>query len=124
MPRLGLSGTGKLLGRLEEGRLRETRLSEVRTPEVRLALDGCVMVMKSDDMNLKLRGREMSRARTHAVLPRIGPMDYMPKRSPEINITQCCAAVSAVSPLLYVSRETEGKPRRMALPETLREQMC
>lgn len=64
MSRLGLSGTGKLPGRVEEGRLQETRLSEVPEPEVQFAVDGRVMVMKSDDMNLQLGGREMSRART------------------------------------------------------------
>lgn len=31
---------------------RDTRLSEVREPEVQLAVDGRVMVTKSDDMNL------------------------------------------------------------------------
>lgn len=74
-------------GRLEEGQLRD---SEVREPEVPLAVDGRVMVMKSDDMNLQLRGKG-NVSRTHTILPRIGPMDYTPERSPEINITQCRA---------------------------------
>lgn len=108
---------------MEEGRLRETRLSEAPEPEVQFAVDGRVMVMKSDDMNLQLGGREMSHARTQCS-QELARWIIRPERSSEINITRHRAGVSAVSPLLYVSRETEGKLRRIALPETPCERMC
>lgn len=53
MGRLGLSGTGKLPGQMGDCRV---ILCEVLQPEVQFSLDGCVMVMKRDDMNLVLRG--------------------------------------------------------------------
>ena len=53
MCRLSLSGTGKLLGQMGNCGV---ILCEVPQPEVQLALDGCVMVMKRDEMNSILGG--------------------------------------------------------------------
>lgn len=52
MGRLGLSGKGKLPGQMGDCGV---ILCEVPQPEVQFALDGCVMVMKRDEMNLILR---------------------------------------------------------------------
>ena len=53
MARLGLSGTGKLPGQMGDCGV---ILCEVAQPGVQLTVDGCVMVMKRDEMNLILRG--------------------------------------------------------------------
>lgn len=55
MGRLGLSGTGKLPGQMGDCRV---ILCEVPQPEVQFTVDGCVMVMKRDEMNLILTGRK------------------------------------------------------------------
>lgn len=53
MGRLGLSGMGKLPGHMGDC---EVILCEVPQPGVQLTVDGCVMVMKRDEMNLILNG--------------------------------------------------------------------
>ena len=49
MGRLGLSGMGKLPWQMGDCGV---ILCEVPQPEVQLTVDGCVMVMKRDEMNL------------------------------------------------------------------------
>lgn len=105
MGRLGLSGKGKLPGQMGDCGV---ILCEVPQPEVQFALDGCVMVMKRDEMNLILRrGKCLARIhrRAHDTLKN-GPMDYALKRLLLTNIIRH-GAISAVSPLLNVSREIE-----------------
>lgn len=55
MGRLGLSGVGKLPGQMGDCRVIQC---EVPQPGVRLDVDGCVMVMKRDEINLILTGRK------------------------------------------------------------------
>lgn len=103
MCRLGLSGTGKLPGQMGDCGV---ILCEVPQPGVQLTVDGCVMVMKRDEMNLILRGGKcLSHTHAHNTLKN-GPMDYALKRLLPINIIWH-GAISAVSPLLNVSREIE-----------------
>lgn len=65
MGRLGLSGRGKLPGQMGDCRV---ILCEVPQPGVQFAVDGCVMVMKRDEMNLILRGWKCL---THTMLSRM-----------------------------------------------------
>lgn len=103
MGRLGLSGTGKLPGQMGDCGV---ILCEVPQPGVQFALDGCVMVMESNEMNLTLRGGKcLTHIHTDNTLKN-GPMDYALKRLLVINIIRR-GAISAVSPLLNVSREIE-----------------
>lgn len=107
MGRMGLSGTGKLPGQMGDCRV---ILCEVPQPWVQLAVDGHVMVMKRDEMNLILRGgkclsRTNAYTNAHTTLKN-SLMDYVVKRLLAINIIGH-GAISAVSPLLNVSREIE-----------------
>lgn len=102
--RLGLSGTRKLAGQTRDCGV---ILCKVAQPGVQFAVDGCVMVMKRDEMNLILWGGKcvspfLSLSLTHTQNTlKNGPMEYA-----LINIIQH-QAVSAVSPLLHVSRAIE-----------------
>lgn len=103
MGRLGLSGTGKLPGQMGDCGVLQC---EVPQPGVQLAVDGCIMVMKRDEMNLIFRGGRcltLTLTHTHNTFKN-GRMDYALKRLLVINIIQH-GAISAVSPLLNISRE-------------------
>lgn len=107
MGRLGLSGTGKLPGQMGDCAV---ILCGAAQPEVQFSLDGCVMVMKRDEMNLILRGGKRhtyahTHTNTHNTLQN-GPMDYALKSPLTINTIRH-GAISAVSPLLNVSRKIE-----------------
>lgn len=99
MGRLGRSGTEKLPGQMGECGVLQC---EVPQPGVQLTVDGCVMVMKRDEMNLIFRGGKCL-TRSHNTFKN-GRMDYVLKRLRAINIIQH-GAISAVSPLLNVSGE-------------------
>lgn len=67
MGRLDLSGTGKLPGQMGDCGV---ILCEAPQPEVQFTVNGCVMVMKRDEMNLILRGGKCL-THTHTVVSRM-----------------------------------------------------
>lgn len=68
MGRLDLSGTEKLPGQMGDGRVIRC---DTPQPEVQFTGDGCIIVIKRDDINLTWRGRK--------------------HRQTLINIIRCCS---------------------------------